>query len=108
MSGRRSRDKGKRGEREVVQAMRIAGFDARRCFQSRAGTDECDVEGLPYWCEVKRGRRVNLRGAIAQSKEDTDGRPWLVVWRDDRDEWMVTMSLEEWARLAFKAHNSES
>ena len=107
MSGKSSRDKGTRGEREVAQRLRIAGFDARRGFQSRAGTDECDVEGLPYWCEVKRGRRVNLSGALRQSQQDTDGRPPVVIWRDDREPWMVLISLEEWARMAFRAHQRD-
>ena len=46
MGGNHSRNKGKAGEREVAQLLRIAGFDARRGFQSRAGTDECAVEGI--------------------------------------------------------------
>jgi Holliday junction resolvase len=107
MGGKHSRDKGKRGEREVAQLLRIAGFDTRRGMQSRAGTDECDVEGTPYWIECKRGKRVNLRGAIRQAEEDTDGRPPVVIWRDDRAEWMVLLSLEEWARMAWRAKNGE-
>lgn len=105
--GRSSREKGKRGEREVVTALRMVGYDARRGFQSRAGTDECDVEGTEYWIECKRGRRVNLRGAWKQAAADTDGRPPVVVWRDDRAEWMVLLSLEEWARMAYRTRCDE-
>lgn len=103
--GKASREKGKRGEREVVKALRIAGFDCRRGWQSRQGTDEADVEGTPYWIEVKRHRKVNIRSAYNQGSEDTDGRPVVVIWRDDFGEWMVSLSLEDWARMAFKLHN---
>ena len=115
MGGNHSRNKGKAGEREVAQLLRIAGFDARRGFQARAGTDECDVEGIDdpaargggYWVEVKRGRRCNLRGAISQAEEDTDGRAPVVIWRDDRAPWMVLISLEDWARMAWRARRDE-
>lgn len=99
MSGLRSRRKGQSGEREVVEAFRQAGFPtARRCMQSQ-GAVGCDVEETPFWLEVKRGKKVNVRTAIKQAAKDTDGRTPIVVWRDDREPWRVDLSLEDFLRL---------
>ena len=87
MGGRRSRNKGKRGERALAAWLRERGYpEARRGLTQSGGARECDVEGLPWWLEVKTGQdaaRVVL-GACRQAVRDTDGRPCLVVWRSQR------------------------
>lgn len=74
--------------------------DARRgAAQSRYGTDAADVEGTPYWIEVKRVKRNEApRAALRQATADTDGRPPVVFSRCNGDEWMVTMRADDWLR----------
>ena len=68
--GRAARDKGKRGEREVAERFREAGFEgARRAVQynGKPGTAS-DVVGVPrLHIEVKRVEREAVRKWIAQA-----------------------------------------
>lgn len=90
--GKSQRDKGKRGEREVVRILTAAGnWPARRGWQSAGGRLQCDVEGTPLWTEVKRGKRCNIRAAMAQALADTDGRPVAVFTREDGGDWLCTL-----------------
>lgn len=103
MTGRLSRRKGKRGEREVATLLREAlpwfANAVRRGWQSRAGDDECDVEGTPWWIECKRGKAPNIRKALAQADTDTDGRAPVVFTRRDREGWVVSMHAKDWLQL---------
>ena len=94
MSGRRSRQKGKRGEREVARLFTDRGYQARRGDSQSAGAREADVEDTSFWGEGTRGKRCPIRRAIAQSEGDTDGRPPLVFWRDDRSDWRIDMGAD--------------
>ena len=104
--GSSQRNKGKRGEREVATIFRLKGYTTHRGWQTRSGQTECDVEGTPWWIEVKRGKKVNIRAAMRQAKDDTDGRPPIVVWRDDREPWMVSLTLEQFLALTGTAKAS--
>ena len=64
----------------------IYGEHVRRGYQTRAGSEAPDVDLTPFWIECKRGKKVNLRAALRQATEATDGRPCLVIGRDDREE----------------------
>lgn len=98
MSGSKSRNKGARGEREVCNILRAAGYDVARSNQAH-GARSPDVDGVPgVWCEVKIGKKVNVRAAWRQACNDTDSREPVVIWRDDRQEWMVLCRLESWAK----------
>ena len=98
--GKSQRDKGQRGEREVVAWLTAHGYPgAGRGWQSRRGHAQCDAEGTEWWIEVKRGKQVNVRSAMRQAMGDRDERKPLVVWRDDQQPWMVSMHLEDAVRL---------
>lgn len=102
-NGRRSRAKGKTWEREVAKLLRpVFGEHVKRGFQSRSGRDGADVEGSPFWVEAKHGRLVNVRAALAQALKATDGRPPLVVAKDDRSEPFVVMQLHDFLRILAK------
>ena len=88
MSGRRSRTKGKRGEREVVALARAAGLDAERTWQTAQSDDPatrcCDI------LVAGRPAQVRLRGsgfgALYDALENVDmafvradHRPWVAV-----------------------------
>jgi len=94
VGGRHSRQKGKRGEREVAHLFTDRGYQARRGDSQSRGAREADVEDTQFWIEVKRGARCPIRRAIEQAKGDTDGRRALVFWRDDRSDWRIDMAAD--------------
>lgn len=101
MGGRKSREKGKRGERETADEIRQAlphlADKVKRGWQTRSGSDAPDVAGLPgYWLEVKTTMRGNAKAALEQATRDktatdtplavlrdTRKRPYAVMWWDD-------------------------
>ena len=90
MSGRRSSNKGKRGEREIVALARAAGLAAERTWHTAQSPDPraraCDVRiaGAPF--QVKRSRdgfRALYEGLrdVAGLFVRSDGHEWLAVVR---------------------------
>ena len=95
-----SKDKGKRGEREVAAFLRSEGYDARRGVQYKGGPDSPDVVGLPgVHIEVKRTERLDLYGALAQSKGDAGDEMPVVIHRKNDCEWVVIQPLKDWMKL---------
>jgi len=95
--GARSNQKGKAWERRVAALLRgELGIDARRGQQARDGGDAPDVVvDLPFWIECKHGRQPNVRAALAQAIEASDGRTPVAVVKDDRREPMVVLRLRD-------------
>ena len=105
MSGHRSRNKGKRGERELVKYLQALGFtDARRRQQSR-GEDMPEVEcpqSLPnLHLECKFGYEpakiyvgtAGLSHACQQAENDANGRQWVVLWKQRNSPiWKATFN----------------
>lgn len=95
-----SRDKGKRGEREVASLLRSYDYDARRGVQYHGGEDSPDVVGLPHvHIEVKRTERLDLYGALSQSKGDAGEDKPVVIHRRNNCEWVVIQPLSDWIEL---------
>lgn len=100
MGGKRSREKGKRGEREIASLLREYGYDARRGVQYKGGQDSPDVVGLPgTHIEVKRTERLNLYDALSQSKADAGDDMPIVLHRKNNAEWVVIQPLKDWIDL---------
>ena len=98
--GKRSRDKGARGEREVAAILRAAGYDAHRGAQHKGGPESPDVDGLPgVHIEVKRTERLSLYDALSQAKRDAGGKLPVVIHRRNESEWVVIQPLEDWLEL---------
>lgn len=102
--GRSSRRKGKVGEREIVKALKAAGFEAAHRSAQYCGNtgDAPDVEGLPgIHIEVKRVERLNLRKAYGQAVNDSkkSGDIAALFHRASYQPWMVTLSLEDFLKL---------
>lgn len=95
--GRSSRDKGKRGEREVAALLRERGHDARRGVQYHGGPGSPDVTGLPgVHIEVKRTEQLRLYDALAQSMADAGDGEVPTVWhRRNGERWVVVMDAED-------------
>lgn len=96
-----SRQKGKRGERELALFLREHGFgDARRGVQYQGGPGSADVVGLPGWhIECKLTEKLNLRDATAQAEGDCGGKPWVVAHRRNHGQWLAIVKLEELLKL---------
>jgi hypothetical protein len=97
--GKSQREKGKRGERAAAKVLSLIFPDAARSHSQSTGALEPDVKYTPYFIEVKVGARPPILQGFRQARKDTDGRPPLVLSKQDRGEWLVTMSLDEFARL---------
>lgn len=104
-NARRSRSKGHAFERDVARILAplYPDEDVRRCIaQSRTAKREgCDVEGTPWFVECKVGARgtISLDAALAQAERDSDGRPALVVAKEDRMDAVVYARLDALASL---------
>ena len=100
--GRSQREKGKRGERLLVLALREEGYDCRRTSQycGKSG-DASDVVGLPgIHIECKFVERLNVREALRQAQRDAKtGLLPGVFHKTSNAEWLVTMSLSDFMRV---------
>lgn len=99
MSGSRSRQKGKRGERELARFLSDEGFTARRGQQHRGGSDSPDVlcPDLPliHW-EAKRTERLRLYDAVLQAADEAgEGSVPVVAHRKNHREWLAILRLED-------------
>ncbi len=92
-----ARLKGKVGERKTATDLREAlpqlAEKIRRGWQTRSGSDEADVLGVPgFWFENKSCRKVQLQAALRQAitacKESDIP---VVVAREDRQEPMALL-----------------
>lgn len=93
---KRSRDKGKRGEREAVELLKEVWPDCRRNLsQSRTAKAEGpDILGTgPYHFEVKRGsvKNCNLRNAWIQASDEAGMCIPVALTRVDHEEWLVAL-----------------
>lgn len=109
--GRASRRKGHSFEREVAALLRELWPDAKRGLQSRGGTKEVpDIDGTPFFFELKRGKKTNIKAALAQADAachqvtetgtvKVDTRPPIAICKDDRQKATVTMYLDDFMEL---------
>lgn len=91
-----STNKGKKAERHVARAFRSAGIAAKRTIQNR-GPETADVPALCFWNEVKDRKSVSCRAAWKQARDeaDEDHTP-VAITHQPREEWLVTLSLDDW------------
>lgn len=96
-----SKDKGKRGERHVVKALRKYGYDARRGVQYQGSPDSPDVTGLPKThIEVKFTEKLNVWNALAQSERDAgEDEVATVFFKRNRSKIYVAMSMENFMEM---------
>lgn len=99
--GKASREKGKRGERELASKLREYGYDTRRGQQYCGANGDADVVGLPgIHIECKRVETLRLYDALAQAKSDAkNGEKPVVMHRKNNCEWVVIQPLEDWIEM---------
>ena len=92
-----SKSKGKRGELELVEALRTAGYDnARRSAQYCGNTGEApDVVGMEgLHIECKRREQIQDEAFLQQAeKEAKKGLIPIVMYRRSREQWKVCLRL---------------
>lgn len=106
--GKTSRDKGKRGERELANALKNLGYEARRGQQYSGTETSADVVGLPgVHIECKRTEQLRLYDALEQAETDAgdSGDIPAVFHRRNKKPWVVVMRLDDWLELYRKAKN---
>jgi len=105
-----SRDKGKRGEREVAELLRDCGIPARRGVQYAGRPDSPDVVGLDgVHIEVKRCEALRLYPALEQALAERKPGDLATVWhRPNGRPWAVIMLAADFIALmrALAATNS--
>lgn len=97
-----SREKGKKGERELASKLREYGYQVRRGQQYSGTSGDADVVGLPgIHVECKRTERTAMYDWIAQAKADAakNGRLPAVFHRKNDSKWLVIMELDDWIKL---------
>ena len=104
-----SKQKGKKGELELVHNLKDYGYNCRRTNQFCGNTGQADdVIGLDYiHIEVKRVEKLNVDEAIEQAKRDAKDNKFPTVFhRKNRKDWLVTMKLEDWIKLYNEYYSS--
>jgi Holliday junction resolvase len=93
-----SREKGKKGERELAGILKAHGYKARRGQQYCGTSGEADVVGIPgVHIECKRVEKLNIYTAMAQAVRDArPGEIPTVFHRKNQEGWLVTMRLEDY------------
>ena len=100
MSGKSSRTKGHSWEREVAIMLRSIFPEARRGLQYQDGMQCSDVVNTPIHVECKRCKKVDYRAAMRQARaECRPGYAPVVVAKDDREDAVVMMLLDDWIDL---------
>jgi hypothetical protein len=101
--GLRSRNKGKRGEREAASEIRrLFGVEACRGVQHCGGPDAPDIrtaiERVHF--EVKRAESFRLHDALAQAIADAGDRIPVVLHRSNGRPWVAILRLDDLPNLA--------
>ncbi len=101
--GKMSREKGKRGERELVRLAKACGFLARRGQQYKGTPDSPDVvieAPVPLHSEVKRVESFALYSSLEQARQGA--APWEipVVWHRRNDfDWVTVLGAKDFFAL---------
>ena len=107
MSGRRSRDKGVRGEQELAQEIaRLFGVEANRGRQHHGGPESPDVRAAiagVHW-ECKRAEQLRLYSALEQAWADAGESIPVVAHRRNGMPWVACVYLEHLPRLAVQLY----
>jgi hypothetical protein len=105
--GLRSRNKGKRGEREAAaEIRRIFRTEASRGRQF-AGTDESpDIRtAIPkVHFEVKRAESFRLYDALEQAAADAGDNIPVVLHKQNRQPWVAVVRLDDLPQLAVQLY----
>jgi hypothetical protein len=105
--GLRSRNKGKRGEREAAaEIRRLFRVEARRGCQFAGSEDSPDIlTAIPkVHFEVKRAETFRLYEALKQAEHDAGENIPVVLHKQNHQPWVAVVKLEDLPRLAVQLY----
>ena len=107
--GKMSRNKGKRGERELANELqRLFGITARRGVQYKGGMGSpdiiTDIQGVHF--EVKRCERLSIYNAMNQAVSDAGEHVPIVCHRQNNREWLAVVRLNDLPKLVMALNNT--
>lgn len=108
MSGRRSRNKGANGERELANLLRSHGIEAQRTAPLQAGKDSTDADVLAFdgiFLEVKRRERLEMEAWCKEAESVAGERIPVVAWRRNNQPWRVSLPLTSFIELYHQAND---
>ena len=106
--GKLSREKGKRGERQVVDLLKKHGFEAHRGQQFKGTKDSPDViHNMTGFCiEVKLREKFNLYEALEKTEQEAPkGEDAIVFHRKNGKKWLITMDADDFLSLTEELYN---
>lgn len=105
--GKASREKGKRGEREVAELLRACGYEGRRGQQFCGINGDADVLGIEgVHIEVKRVEAFKLWDAMKQAQRDAKPDEIPTVWhRKNNERWVVVLDAEDFLKIWRRAND---
>ena len=103
-----SRNKGKRGELELVHVLKMHDFEVRRGQQYSGANGDADVIGIEgLHIECKRVEKLNINSALMQAEADARaGEMPCVMHRRNHEEWKATVRLDDFLKL-WRAYEKE-
>ena len=104
MSGKFSRDKGRRGEQEVVNILKAYGFStAKRTGEYVKNDILVHIDAHERIIEVKVRAKGCGAGLLYEALGDGI---FAVIHKSDRMGWLITMHLETFCKLAAPARSA--
>jgi Holliday junction resolvase len=105
--GLRSRNKGKRGEREAAAEIRRLFRTVARRGRQFSGSDESPdivaaIENVHF--EVKRVESLRLYDALDQASSDAGENVPVVLHKQNRKPWVAIVRLDDLPRLAVQLY----
>lgn len=107
-SGKRPRDKGQRGERELAaELIRIFGCEAHRGRQYQGGPGSPDViTNIPglHW-EVKRSETFSSYKSLEQAEDDAgEDEVGVVAHRRNLKQWIFVCNLDDLPKIVVQLY----
>lgn len=99
MSGRRSRDRGARWERELAKILTAAGFPSSRNARNGLSTDDVAHTIPNVHLEAKNAERLEIPKWWEQAVRDAKGRHPVIVFKQNRTEPRVVITLDHYLEL---------
>ena len=111
MSGRSAQAKGRRAEIELAAYLQEKGYTAAAPGAPLNYGKEADITGVNgLHIECKRHEKIEVNKWYTQAAEDAermqDGKP-VVIFRQNRRQWMAVLSLSDFLDLIGGAGNGE-
>jgi len=99
--GKMQREKGKRGEREVVDLIKQYGFEARRGQQFKGTPDSPDVihNIINTFIEVKFREKFSLYPALEQAHGEAKGQIPVVFHRRSSKPWVAILDARDFLSI---------